>query len=90
LGGAIGRGVSNIATKIRGAPAALREFAEESAAKVGNPMLKGYRIQGDDGIREMGRQLLDEKLVRFGDTAEKAAERIAPARQAAGRQVRGD
>jgi hypothetical protein len=82
-----GKALGAVGGAIRDVAPGLAEFAELSAAKVANPMLKGYRLLQEQGIRAMGREMLDSGAVKFGDTAENVAQRVTPLREAAGKAV---
>lgn len=65
----------------------LQTLARRRAADVAHPMLKDARILGQEGIDEMGEELLKRGAVRFGDSAESLANRLGPIREKAGQEV---
>lgn len=69
-------------------PQLIREMAERRAFKAAGPMLKNFRKVGDiEGAQEVGRDLLDQGIVKFGRNAEEIAEAAAPRVKAVGQQI---
>ena len=68
---------------LKGAPGALRQFADERSVKALNPYLKDLKaLVGGDGMNEgaiedLGRTLLDKKMIRFGDSGPTIANRLS-------------
>lgn len=76
LGAVLPVAVPAAAKKLGGFAKGAKDFAEERAVKVLGRDLGGLLDQGMGRVRELGRDLLDSKTVRFGTDTEKAAERI--------------
>jgi hypothetical protein len=86
VGPAVGYVGRKVMSKI---PDAVKKFAEERALKAAGPMLKNYRQLAAQGrIDDLGRDLLDEGVVGFGDDvsaiANKANDRLQSIGQAIG------
>jgi gas vesicle protein len=81
IGGALGgtvQGASNLVSKIPKAGAALSEYAERKAFKAtGAKLADTKKALGNDRLEQIGRELLDEKIITVGSTPAKMAESIA-------------
>ena len=78
----VGYGLVKGLGALKNAPGALREFAEGRAVKSLNPQLRdlkgvtGGDVMGDGPITDLGRDLLDRRMVRFGDKSSTVADRL--------------
>jgi hypothetical protein len=69
-------------------PDVVREFAERRAFKAAGPMLKDFRkARGLEGAEEMGRDLLDQGIVKFGRNSEEIAEAATPKVAEVGKRI---
>lgn len=79
----VGYGLVKGLGALKNAPGALRNFAEERSVKALNPYLKDLKalVRGDGmdetAITDLGRTLLDKKMVRFGDKGQTVADRLS-------------
>lgn len=77
VGGAAGKYVPQAIGAAKGLPGALRDFAELRAVKALNPQLKNLRGMDEQAIKDLGRELLDRKMVTFGDSSAEVTKRLA-------------
>lgn len=83
IGGAV-KGSQNLATAASG----LQDYAERKAFKSSGAMLKDFRQAFDKGrVNELGKTMLDQGLVKAGDTFENVAQKTEALRQQTGSQI---
>ncbi len=85
--GVVVPGVKWAAGKVAEVPNALRALAESRMYKAAGPMLKDFRLAGEDGARKIGRELIDSKVGRFGSNTRDIAKRLGPLQEEAGQAV---
>jgi hypothetical protein len=92
LTGAVASGAIDAAGKTLGAvvrsPQALKKMAETKAFKASGAMLRDYRkTGGEDGVRRVGRFMLDNGMVKAGGTFDDVAAAATKAEGSSGKQL---
>lgn len=69
------------------APSQLRNVATEKAVQAAGGMTKEMRDLGTGGVRSLGQDLLDKKVVTIGASLEDIADRASSAKEVAGQSI---
>lgn len=90
--GATGGAVAGAAAKGMGmlanSPKAVNSFAEQKAFKGAGAMLKDFRTANDKGqVQDLGRFMLDNKIIQAGDTFDDVAMKAKQFNQQAGQKL---
>lgn len=80
LGQRVGQGVQKLSEKLKGG-------AEAAAFKSSGAMLKDFRQAAGDKANKIGRFMLDEGIVKAGDTYESVAQKAAKINETAGNDL---
>jgi hypothetical protein len=76
IGGVTGAGTQLASKALTGLAGGLRNTAENQAVRSGGAMLKDFRqLEGKDQTGKLGRYMLDNGLVRMGDTVDSIADK---------------
>ena len=93
VGGATGAGTAltgKALKAIANSPESLKTLAQDSALKGSGAMLKDFRsLEGKGKTAELGQYMLDNNLIKAGDTVEDVATKAGAARKDAGSQLEG-
>lgn len=88
IGAAIGGTLSGAASKIPDAAEALNNLAETKAFKAAGAMLKDFRKAAATGqVQDTGRFILDNGLLKAGDTVADVAEKASALKDSVGEQL---
>jgi hypothetical protein len=88
IGGATGGAASGVSKLLKGAAQGTKDIAETQAVRAGGAMLKDFRaLEGRDQVGPTGRYMLDNGLVRMGDTVDSIAEKARARNQTAGKAL---
>ncbi len=91
VGGATGAGTAltgKALKAIAGSPESLKAVAQDSAVRGSGAMLKDFRsLEGKGKTAELGQYMLDNGLIKAGDTVDDVAKKAGAARESAGSKL---
>lgn len=88
IGTALGGTLGAVTNKIPAAAEAISDYAEQKGLRASGAMLKDFRkAYANDSVNDLGRFVLDNKLVKAGDTYGTVAEKASAMRDDVGEKI---